>query len=186
MRLSLIIPALASVAALAAPSVLKARDNDDDCYVATHGFSYPDKEQYQRNLMDACLADDAAVAGSNLWGNKACFAAAASFKQIGPKTVRGLAACKNMNETVLAQQPSLYYNLYAGIVGDCAFAEGGCPVTQQNYVDFIYSTLSDIGSADFPSNVDTLISTGWQPILDWVKTNDSLPYGNFNDWLHFS
>ena len=82
MKLSLFIPALTAAAALAAPSALRSRDNDDDCYVATHGFSYPDKEQYQRNLMDACLADDAAVTGSNLWGNKTCVAAAVSFKNI--------------------------------------------------------------------------------------------------------
>ena len=40
--------------------------------------------------------------------------------------------------------------IYASIVGDCAWAEGGCPVTQQNFIDFIYSTLSEIGSGDFP------------------------------------
>ncbi|KAL1714733.1 hypothetical protein EV715DRAFT_257097 [Schizophyllum commune] len=186
MKLSLFVPALTAAAALAAPSALRARDNDDDCYVATHGFSYPDKEQYQRNLMDACLADDAAVTGSNLWGNKACVAAAVSFKNIWPETVRGLAACKNSDEIALDQQPSLDYNIYASIVGDCAWAEGGCPVTQQNFIDFIYSTLSEIGSGDFPSSVDTLLSNGWQPILKWANSGDSLPYGNFNDFLHYS
>ena len=69
--------------AFAVPSSRAACDaNGSACYSATHAFSYPDKEQYQRNLMDACLADDAAVTGSNLWGNKACVAAAVSFKNI--------------------------------------------------------------------------------------------------------
>ena len=83
MKLSLFVPALTAATALAAPSALQARDNDDDCYVATHGFSYPDKEQYQRNLMDACTSDDAAVSGTgNLWGSAACIAAAISFSKI--------------------------------------------------------------------------------------------------------
>ena len=83
MKLSLFIPALTAAAALAAPSALRSRDNDDDCYVATHGFSYPDKEQYQRNLMDACTNDAAAVNGSgNLWCSAACVAAAISFDKI--------------------------------------------------------------------------------------------------------
>lgn len=186
MRLSLFVPALSVAAALAAPSTLKARDNDDDCYVATHGFSYPDKEQYQRDLMDACLADEAAVTGSNLWGNKACVAAAASFRNIWPSTVRGLAACKNSEEVQLDAQPSLNYGIYASVVGDCAWADGGCSVTKQNFIDFIYSTLSEIGSSDYPASIDSLISSGWEPILKWAASGDELPYGSFNDWLHFS
>ena len=82
MKLSLFIPALTAAAALAAPSALRSRDNDDDCYVATHGFSYPDKEQYQRNLMDACTADESVTECGDLWGSAACVAAAISFSKI--------------------------------------------------------------------------------------------------------
>ena len=83
MQLALLTAVLSAAgAALAIPSSRAACDNGSACYSATHGFSYPDKEQYQRNLMVSCLADDAAVTGSNLWGNKACVAAAVSYKNI--------------------------------------------------------------------------------------------------------
>ena len=36
--------------------------------------------------------------------------------------------------------------IYASIVG----GDGSAAVTQQNYIDCIYSTLSAIGSVDFP------------------------------------
>ena len=36
------------------------------------------------------------------------------------------------------------------------------------------------------SDVNTLISEGWQPLLDWTKTGDSVPYTNFNDFLHYA
>ena len=40
--------------------------------------------------------------------------------------------------------------IYASIVGDCAWAPNGCLITQQNFIDFVYSTLTEIGSADWP------------------------------------
>ncbi|EDR01874.1 uncharacterized protein LACBIDRAFT_332847 [Laccaria bicolor S238N-H82] len=47
-------------------------------------------------------------------------------------------------------QPSLDYNLYAGIVGDCDWATGpGCPITPQKYVDFYNRTLMIADSAVF-------------------------------------
>ena len=45
---------------------------------------------------------------------------------------------------------TLLTQVYASIVGDCAWEPNGCPITQQNFIDFVYSTLSDIGSADWP------------------------------------
>ncbi|KAL1715833.1 hypothetical protein EV715DRAFT_275520 [Schizophyllum commune] len=189
MKFSLLATSLFASVALAVPSPRAdgCSANGGACYSATHGFSYPDKEQYQRNLMSACTGDEAAVNGTgNLWGNKACVAVAASYNKIWPETVQGLAACKNMDIACQNEQPSLDYNIYAGIVGDCAWEPNGCPITQQNYIDFIYGALSDIGSADWPSSVDTLLSTGWQPILDWAKTGDTIPYTNFNDFLHYA
>ena len=44
----------------------------------------------------------------------------------------------------------LLSQIYASIVGDCAWAPNGCPITQQNFIDFVYSTLTEIGSADWP------------------------------------
>ena len=37
-----------------------------------------------------------------------------------------------------------------------------------------------------PSDVNKLISEGWQPLLDWAQTGDSIPYTNFNDFLHYA
>ena len=48
--------------------------------------------------------------------------------------------------------------LYATIVGDCAWEPNGCPITQQNYIDFIYATLSEIGSGDWPRFVASLLT----------------------------
>ncbi|KAL1700352.1 hypothetical protein EV121DRAFT_295301 [Schizophyllum commune] len=183
MQLTLLATALsAATVAFAVPSSRAACDaNGSACYSATHAFSYPDKEQYQRNLMDACTNDAAAVNGAgNLWGSASCVAAAISFSKIWPSTVQGLAACKNSDIACQNEQPDLEQNIYASIVGGDSFAA----VTQQNYIDFIYSTLSAIGSADFPSSTDNLVSTGWQPLVAWTKTGDSIPYSNLNDFLH--
>ena len=69
--------------AFAVPSSRAACDaNGSACYSATHAFSYPDKEQYQRNLMDACTADEAVTDCGDLWGSAACVAAAISFDKI--------------------------------------------------------------------------------------------------------
>ena len=81
-----------------------------------------------------------------------------------PATVQGLAACKNSDIACQDEQPDLDQSvrkfhheyprvvahiptqIYASIVG----GDGSGSVTQQNYINFIYSTLSAIGSADFP------------------------------------
>ena len=41
-----------------------------------------------------------------------------------------------------SQWPSLDYNVYADIVGECAWAPGGCPITQQNFIDLVYGAIS--------------------------------------------
>ena len=85
MQLTLLATALsAATVAFAVPSSRAAFDaKGSACYSATHGFSYPDKEQYQRNLMNACTNDASATDGAgNLWGSKACVAVAASYQKI--------------------------------------------------------------------------------------------------------
>lgn len=84
-----------------------------------------------------------------------------------PENLQNVLSCDNQNLTCIWQEPHLDYNvslvrcprmpfayerpqIYAGIVGDCAWQPNGCPITQQNYIDFIYGTLSDIGSGDWP------------------------------------
>ncbi|TRM60743.1 hypothetical protein BD626DRAFT_503710 [Schizophyllum amplum] len=187
MKLTLLASLSAAATVLAAPAE-EFCNNGANCYGAVHGWSgAAEKEPYQTNLMNACLDDGAAINGTgNLWSNKACVAVGASSNKVWPETVQGLAGCANQGIACLDQQPNLDYNLYAGIVGDCAWAPEGCPITQQNFIDFVYSTLSDIGSDAWPSSVDKLISIGWQPLLDWTQTGDSVPYTNFNDFLHYS
>jgi hypothetical protein len=38
----------------------------------------------------------------------------------------------------------------------------------------------------FHSKVDIVIDQFWKPLLAWTNTGDSIPYTNFDDWLHFS
>lgn len=88
-------------------------------------------------------------------------------------------------------------------MGDCAWAAGGCPITKQNYIDLVYSAIGDAHKGNWPrwvshsfleglsnadayySSVDVLISQGWDKLLDWTKTGDTVPYTNFNDFLHY-
>lgn len=97
----------------------------------------------------------------------------------------------------------------AAIVGDCAWADGGCPITSQNYIDLIYGALSDIGSSSYPayaflsfrfhsalkSNLSfagttrsgvEVVSQWWTALTTWTATGDSVPYINFDDWLHYA
>ncbi|KAJ7618103.1 hypothetical protein DFH06DRAFT_1144937 [Mycena polygramma] len=105
------------------------------------------------------------------------------------------------------------YGVYAPIVGSCAFASGGCPITQQNYIDFYYGQLSAINSANFPAisyhdsvgescSSSAIVVAFWQAMTIWAATGSSVPYlkqvpsffcvqslirrASFNDWLHFS
>ena len=45
---------------------------------------------------------------------------------------------------------SLDYGVYASIVGSCAYAPGGCPVSQQNLVDLVYGQISGAGLTTYP------------------------------------
>ncbi|EIM82380.1 uncharacterized protein STEHIDRAFT_160929 [Stereum hirsutum FP-91666 SS1] len=123
----------------------------------------------------------AAEAGTTaLWSVKSCVAA----QTCDPKTAF-VAQCRNTAVANATDIPHLDYNIYAGIVGDCAWAEGGCPITQQNYIDFIYGALSDIGSTTWPSSAQDVITYWWTPMLDWTATGTTIPYTNFDDWLHY-
>ena len=96
-----------------------------------------------------------------------------------------------------------YTQIYANIVGECAWEPNGCPITFQNYVDFYYGALSAVGSTNWPryvfrfcvtlqrlicvySDVEQVQTRYWEPMLEWAATGDVLPYTNFNDWLHYS
>ncbi|KAJ8516881.1 hypothetical protein ONZ45_g5860 [Pleurotus djamor] len=82
-------------------------------------------------------------------------------------------------------QENLDYNIYATIVGTCAWDPNGCPISGQNYIDFYYGTLSLINTGSWPNDVG-VVTGFWNPIISWAATGTTIPYTNFNDWLHFS
>ncbi|EIM82379.1 uncharacterized protein STEHIDRAFT_84761 [Stereum hirsutum FP-91666 SS1] len=133
-----------------------------------------------------CMEAGSCFAASNngttaLWSVKSCVAAATC----DPKTAF-IAQCENPAVANATEIPHLDYNIYAGIVGDCAWDEGGCPITQQNYIDLIYSALSDVGSTEWPDSAEDVINEWWTPMLDWAATGTTIPYTNFDDWLHYA
>ncbi|KAK0234745.1 hypothetical protein EDD85DRAFT_845180 [Armillaria nabsnona] len=95
-----------------------------------------------------------------------------------------LAQCYNSEVSDASDISHLSYNIYAKIVGDCAWQEGGCPITFQNYVDWFYGALSAVNATIWPEFAG--VEANWGYILDWTLTGDTLPYTNFDDWLHYS
>ncbi|KAJ7685942.1 hypothetical protein B0H17DRAFT_854960, partial [Mycena rosella] len=57
-----------------------------------------------------------------------------------------------------------------------------CP---QLYVDFVYGQMMAADVTSWPSSAD-VVSAWWDPIVAWTATGATIPYGNFNDWLHWS
>jgi len=131
-------------------------------------------------LMTACEQLPAAEA-TNPWGQAACLAAAtcAGYGTL----VRNRLTCLGFNVPALLNM-IIDYNLYASIVGSCAWAPGGCPITPQNYIDFIYRTLVSIQSSAFPIGAQDLVDTYFSPIVSWIAQTDA-PYANFLDWLRW-
>ncbi|KAJ7617122.1 hypothetical protein FB45DRAFT_1034423 [Roridomyces roridus] len=120
---------------------------------------------------------------NNLWGVKSCVAAATCY---GVGDLITSVKCQTGLSTTNTAQASLdYTNIYAPIVGDCAWASSGCPITQQNYIDFYYSELTAINTANYPSS-NTVVIAWWNAITAWAATGSTVPYLNFDDWLHFS
>ncbi|KAI0748373.1 hypothetical protein C8Q80DRAFT_1270792 [Daedaleopsis nitida] len=178
-------PIAFAATALAAPS-LESRQTGW-CAVGRKTLAYGYTEQFAYDLAIACMNNTTVTDSGALWSNKVCVAAAAASVQfIGPDIVAGAASCQN--STVITSEqavPNLDYNVYAGIVGDCAWAPGGCPITQQNFIDLVYSALTELGKGNWPSSPNVILTQGWQKLLDWTKTGETVPYTNFNDFLHY-
>ncbi|THU80017.1 hypothetical protein K435DRAFT_785625 [Dendrothele bispora CBS 962.96] len=136
------------------------------------------------NLVENCRFTVGGMNTSDIWGIKSCVAAATCQ---GVTPLIEMVQCTPGGESVpeASQTESLDYNIYASIVGDCAWQEGGCPITQQNYIDFVYGALSEIGTSTWP-DVNNVITNWWDFIKQWTATGDTVPYLNFNDWLRFS
>ncbi|GJE98890.1 hypothetical protein PsYK624_151270 [Phanerochaete sordida] len=121
------------------------------------------------------------VASAQLWSSPACVAAATCA---GLEPFLEALCCSTGQCLDPSSEPSLDYNVYADIVGPCAWAPGGCPVQPKDYVKFYYDTLLDAGSFDLPP-VKTVIAW-WHAIISWTATGAQSPYKNLNDWLHYS
>ncbi|KAJ7789024.1 hypothetical protein B0H14DRAFT_3503488 [Mycena olivaceomarginata] len=100
------------------------------------------------NLAANCIDTVNSGTVNNLWGIKSCVAAATCY---GVGDLITSVECQTGFTVTNAAQASLdYTTIYAGIVGSCAFASGGCPITQQNYIDFYYGELTAVNSNNFP------------------------------------
>ncbi|VDB99713.1 unnamed protein product [Peniophora sp. CBMAI 1063] len=188
MKFTTTFAALAAVLAVDAASTIEKRQSSQ-CYAASK-----DLAAYERHfvypLMVSCrdALGDSVEAKENPWVNKDCVAAAAV---VGLPTFRDALTCTSSNSvtlTELSTWPSLDYNVYASIVGDCAWAEGGCPITLQNFIDLVYSAISDEDSPVYPDSAATVTENYIQPVFDWTakSTAEGIPYTNFNDFLHYS
>ncbi|KAK0218829.1 hypothetical protein IW262DRAFT_1059604 [Armillaria fumosa] len=134
-------------------------------------------------LVFDCLAKVNGTEGETiyLWSKTSCATAATCQ---GTSRLVQLAQCYNSDVSDASDISHLSYNIYANIVGDCAWQEGGCPITFQNYVDWFYGALSAVNATIWPDF--TGVEANWGYILDWTLTGDTLPYTNFDDWLHYS
>ncbi|KAJ7579007.1 hypothetical protein C8J56DRAFT_334619 [Mycena floridula] len=183
-----VLAVLASVAsAVVVPSTLQARDDlsveclETEKHIGFYDFGSAFSSACA-GLVSNCLAEVKNT--SDIWGQRSCVAAAACS---GAGMVHFLANCTSTEIAHnLADTPSLSYNLYAEMVGDCAWAPGGCPLSFQNFVDFVYGSLSAINSEFWPNSVADVKTDWWTPITTWTAKPSTIPYLNFNDWLHFS
>ncbi|KAF5373021.1 hypothetical protein D9758_001540 [Tetrapyrgos nigripes] len=139
-------------------------------------------------LVDNCLNTLKSTQSSDIWDVKHCVSAAFCD---GTSNLLELAACQNSAQDN-GSAPSLNFaDVYAPIVGDCAWipvSQGGsCPMTRQNFIDFVYGSFSDIGIEDsaYP-DVSLVINNWWASLTQWTATGETVPYVNLNDWLHFS
>ncbi|KAF5373025.1 hypothetical protein D9758_001543 [Tetrapyrgos nigripes] len=123
--------------------------------------------------VDDCLNTLKSTQSSNIWDIKHCVSAAFCD---GTANLVTLAGCQNRAIQDNGSAPSLN------------FADGGsCPMTRQNFIDFVYGSFSDIGIEDsaYP-DVSLVINNWWASLTQWTATSETVPYINLNDWLHFS
>ncbi|KAF7292152.1 hypothetical protein MIND_01242200 [Mycena indigotica] len=125
------------------------------------------------SVTSSCLQEN----GTSIWSHVQCVAAAACQ---GTSSVITLNQCQNPNVKVAAAIPNLSGAIWSSIVGSSSDS-----MTQQNFIDFVYAAMSTANVTQWPQ-VDDVAKFWWEPILDWTATGSTVPYKNFNDWLHFS
>ncbi|KAJ7176300.1 hypothetical protein C8R43DRAFT_1118818 [Mycena crocata] len=137
-----------------------------------------------QNLAADCLNPANADTMDNLWGVKSCVAAATCY---GVGDILTSIECQTGFAVTNSAQASLdYNNVYAPIVGDCAYQTGGCPITQQNYVDSTMALSPPLIPLTGQGNSADIVVAFWETVYTWTATGPDIPYLNFNDYLHFS
>ncbi|KAJ7021297.1 hypothetical protein C8F04DRAFT_1241444 [Mycena alexandri] len=175
-----------TAASSAVPAVLKTRvtPNQGSCIGYGKDIGVYDGtgigSQYSAacaNVTLACLK----LNGTSIWSHAECVAAATCQ---GTRGVVINSQCNNHNVAHIASIPNLSGAVYATIVGSAA-AAANAPITQQNYIDFVFGQMSAASVTQWPT-ADYVVSNWWTPITTWAATGNSVPYSNFNDWLHYS
>ncbi|KAI0660053.1 hypothetical protein C8Q70DRAFT_913797 [Cubamyces menziesii] len=165
-------------------SILQARDTVNGSCI-----SGPDTSCV--SLVSLCVASIASgeVGSTAFWSSNVCTAAATTF-QMG--AVLNAACCAGTCRQPLDINSLDYDNVYATMVGDCAYQPGGCSLTWQPFVDWFYNTIQGTGTNMWPLSGDYVLGW-WSEIATWTGfcTGDecvdgAIPYTNFNDWFHYS
>ncbi|KAI0757834.1 hypothetical protein C8Q80DRAFT_1265676 [Daedaleopsis nitida] len=143
------------------------------------------------SLVGFCVTGIASgqVPATQFWSDRVC-AAAATCAGMGPVLDAACCAGTCHQPTDIASLD--YNNIYAGIVGDCAFQPGGCSLTWQPFVDWFYNTIQSTNTNIWPESGDVVLGW-WANIATWTGfctgtscVDGAIPYNNFNDWYHFS
>ncbi|KAJ6523508.1 hypothetical protein DFH09DRAFT_1420602 [Mycena vulgaris] len=158
---------------------------------AANGTCISSPQSACTSLVAICVSKIATgqAASNNFWSVPECFAGATCA---GPAAVLDAACCAGTCVT-LANMHSLDYNaIYAPMVGSCAFASGGCPVTWTDFVNYFYNTIQATNTNNWPLAGDDVLRW-WSDIATWTAfcsgtscVNGQIPYLNLDDWLRFS
>ncbi|KAJ6625172.1 hypothetical protein B0H10DRAFT_1634423, partial [Mycena sp. CBHHK59/15] len=158
---------------------------------ATNGTCISSPQSACASLVAICMSKVATgqVASNNFWSAPECFTAATCA---GSAAVLDAACCAGTCVS-LTNMNSLDYNkIYAPMVGSCATAPGGCPVTWTDFVNYFYNTIQTTNTNNWPISGDNVL-VWWAEIATWTTfcygtncVNGQIPYLNFNDWLRFS
>ncbi|KAJ7742595.1 hypothetical protein B0H16DRAFT_1464041 [Mycena metata] len=169
-----LIPAAVDLETRVTPSVM-----DCEGYGKSTAF-YDNSPNYSPACADvtaACLK----LNGTSIWSHAPCVAAATCQ---GTRSVVILNQCQNPNVLHIASIPNMSGSVYATIVGS-ANAAANAPITQQNYIDFVFGQMTAAGVTQWPT-ADYVISNWWDRITSWAATGNSVPYKDFVDWPHYS
>ncbi|ESK85792.1 hypothetical protein Moror_2434 [Moniliophthora roreri MCA 2997] len=142
-------------------------------------------------LTSACIQRITTCPGVvQLWSDHVCVAAATC--QGTEKTI-GIGSCLNSEIASLGHEGlfSITIDVWNQQVAPyCSTAPGRCPVSRQNFIDFIYRTLDvTLGSGVWPDAQTEVIDLWWDALVQWggaSATPDRVDYGVFNDWLRNS